>query len=94
MGKLDTFKFGREEKIENSFLIADNTIPLFTIQPAVIFNETEWVFQFDEGEPTVFAVQQEEPNLTITLNNSNHASIEFTGPNNQKFKIFARERQQ
>jgi hypothetical protein len=41
----------------------------------------------------VFASQQEEPNLTITLNNTNHASIEFTD-NNRKFKIFARERQQ
>ena len=94
MGKLDAFKFGREEKIENSFLFTNNNLPLLTIRPTVTFNQTEWVFQFDEEEPTVFASQQEEPNLTITLNNTNHASIEFTGPNNQKFKIFARERQQ
>jgi hypothetical protein len=93
MGLLDNFKLGRENE-DNSFLFTNHNLQLFTLQPTVTFNQTEWMFQFDEGEPTVFATQQEESNLTITLNNTNHASIEFTGPNNQKFKIFARERQQ
>ena len=89
---LKDFKFGRDN-YTNDFTLTDFNLPLLRIAPAVVFQQTEWVFQFDEEEPVVFASQQEEPNLTITLNNTNHASIEFTD-NNRKFKIFARERQQ
>lgn len=92
MGLLDNFKLGRENE-NNSFLFTNNNIGLFTINNTVTFNQTEWAFQFDDEEPRVFASQQEEPNLTITLNNTNNASIEFTN-NNRRFKIFARERQQ
>lgn len=93
MGLLQNFKLGRDNNTEESFRFATNNLPVLTIQPTVIFQNTEWVFQFDDDEPRVFASQQEEPNLTITLNNTNNASIEFTN-NNRRFKIFARERQQ
>ena len=89
---LNNFKFGRDYDT-NEFTLTNNILPLLRLTPAVTFQQTEWVFQFDDGEPVVFASQQEEPNLTITLNNTNHASIEFTD-NNRRFKIFARERQQ
>jgi hypothetical protein len=93
MGLLDNFKLGRDNNTEESFSLATNNLNLLTIQPAVTFNQTEWVFQFDDEEPRVFATQQVEHSLTITLNNTNNASIEFTN-NNRRFKIFARERQQ
>lgn len=93
MGLLNSFKFGRDNDTGDNFRLVTDNIPLLTIQPTVIFQNTEWVFQFDDEEPTVFASQQDEPNLTIMLNNTNNASIEFTN-NNRRFKIFARERQQ
>lgn len=92
MGLLQNFKLGRDNSTEESFRLTTNNIPLLTFQPVETFQNTEWVFQFDDEEPTIFATQQEEPNLTITLNNTNNASIEFTN-NNRRFKIFARERQ-
>jgi hypothetical protein len=92
MGLLDDFKLGRENE-DNSFLFTNNNQTFLTINNTITFNQTEWVFQFDDEEPRVFATQQEEPNLTITLDNTNHASIEFTN-NNRRFKLFARERQQ
>jgi hypothetical protein len=92
MGLLDDFKLGRENE-DNSFLFTNNNQTFLTINNTITFNQTEWVFQFDDEEPIVFATQQEEPNLTITLDNTNHASIEFTN-NNRRFKLFARERQQ
>lgn len=93
MGLLNNFKFGRDNNREDNFRLVTNNLPLLTFQPTVTFQNTEWVFQFDDEEPMVFASQQDEPNLTITLNNTNNASIEFTN-NNRRFKIFARERQQ
>jgi hypothetical protein len=88
---LKNFKFGRDN-YTNDFVVIDFNLPTLSIAPSVVFQQTEWVFQFDEGEPVVFASQQEEPNLTITLSNTSQSSIEFTD-NNRKFKIFARERQ-
>lgn len=94
MGLLDNFKFGRDNNTEDSFrLVTTDNVPLLTFQPVETFQNTEWVFQFDDEEPTIFATQQTEPHLTITLNNTSNASIEFTN-NNRRFKIFARERQQ
>lgn len=93
MGLLDNFKFGRDNNTEQTFGFVTDNIPLLTFQPVQTFQNTEWVFQFDDEEPTIFATQQTEPNLTITLNNTSNASIEFTN-NNRRFKIFARERQQ
>jgi hypothetical protein len=89
---LSSFKFGRDNYTKE-FTLTNDYLPLLRIAPAITFQQTEWVFQFDDEQPVVFASQQEEPNLTITLNNTNHASIEFTD-NNRRFKIFARERQQ
>jgi hypothetical protein len=88
---LKNFKFGRDN-YTNDFALTDFNLPLLRIAPAITFQQTEWVFQFDDEEPVLFASQQEEPNLTITLSNTSQASIEFTD-NNRKFKIFARERQ-
>ena len=93
MGLLNNFKFGRDNNREDNFRFVTDNIPVLTIQPTVTFQNTEWVFQFDDEGPTIFARQQDEPNLTITLNNTNNASIEFTN-NNRRFKIFARETQQ
>jgi len=90
---MGNFKFGREYKTENTFILDDSNLPLLRLAPAVTFNQTEWVFQFDDEEPTVFATQTNDPYLTITLSNTNNASIEFNN-NDRKFKIFARERQQ
>ncbi len=89
---LSSFKCGRDNYTKE-FTLTNDYLPLLRIAPAITFQQTEWVFQFDDEQPVVFASQQEEPNLTITLNNTNHASIEFTD-NNRRFKIFARERQQ
>lgn len=93
MSNLNNFKFGRVfEDDEVSFTLQNRYI----IQPNQVFNQTEWVFQFDEDEPVVFGRQIEtnEPTLTITLNNTSGAHITFTNPeNNKQFKIYAREQQ-
>jgi hypothetical protein len=60
------------------------------------YEECEWVFQFDDDEPHVFAwtnedMKNEEPQVQLTISNNEHSNITFTHPNGRVFKIFARE---
>jgi len=59
--------------------------------------QCEWVFQFDEDEPQIFAwtsedSPDEEPTVTFTISNTKDAYISFTNKETgKKFKLFARE---
>ena len=55
----------------------------------------EWVFQFNDDEPTFLA----EPSpyggakeLTFTISNTTHSNIVFRDNKGNEFKIFAREK--
>ena len=59
--------------------------------------DCEWVFQFDEDEPQVFAWTdkdtdtEDEPTVTFTISNIEGAYISFKHTNTDKvFKLFAR----
>jgi len=77
-----------------------NLEPLGTIQMAEPerYEQCEWVFQFDEDEPQIFAwtdeesSSDEEPTVTFTIGNTKNAYISFKNTTNGKsLKIFARE---
>jgi hypothetical protein len=59
--------------------------------------DCEWVFQFDEDEPQVFAwtnedMDDESPTITFTIDNTEGAYISFKDKKTGKlFKLFARE---
>lgn len=59
--------------------------------------QCEWVFQFDNDEPQVFAwtseeMTEEDPTVTFTIDNTEGAYISFTHKQSGKvFKLFARE---
>ena len=59
--------------------------------------QCEWVFQFDEDEPQIFAwtsedMTDEDPTVTFTVSNTKDAYISFTNKETgKKFKLFARE---
>ena len=59
--------------------------------------QCEWVFQFDNDEPQVFAwtgeeMLDEDPTVTFTIDNTEGAYISFTHKQSGKvFKLFARE---
>ena len=60
------------------------------------YEECEWCFQFDEDEPQVFAwtnedMENEEPQVQLTISNNEHSNITFTHSDGKMFKIFARE---
>lgn len=60
------------------------------------FDECEWVFQFDDDEPIIFAWTkennlEEEPKIVLTIDNIDGSNIEFRSNGDKKFKIFARE---
>lgn len=54
----------------------------------------EWVIQFDDDEPLLFATADEStetPEITIKLQNTNHSHITFRDTNtNKTFKMYAR----
>jgi hypothetical protein len=54
------------------------------------FEDVEYCFQFNEGEPVVFGVGQNE--LHITISPTAQGNIIFNDGNGSVFKIFARER--
>lgn len=60
------------------------------------FIPCEWVIQFDNDEPQVFAVADENvetPELAIKLQNTSESHITFVdSANNKSFKIYAREK--
>ena len=59
--------------------------------------QCEWVFQFDNDEPQIFAwtsedMTNEEPTVTFTISNTKDAYISFTNKETlKKFKLYARE---
>lgn len=57
----------------------------------------EWVIQFDDDTPLVFATANESdeiPEVTIKLQNTNHSHVTFRDTNtNKTFKIYARQKQ-
>lgn len=59
--------------------------------------QCEWVFQFDEDAPQIFAwtgedMADETPTVTFTISNTKGAYISFKSKQNGKtFKLFARE---
>ena len=62
----------------------------------VTFMPCEWVIQFDNDEPQVFATADEDvevPELTIKIQNTSESHITFVdSTNNKSFKIYAREK--
>jgi hypothetical protein len=65
--------------------------------PPEKLEQCEWVFQFDEDVPQIFAwtsedMTDEEPTVTFTVSNTKDAYISFTNKETgKKFKLFARE---
>jgi len=58
-----------------------------------VFEDCEWCFQFNDGEPTVFAFTnppQSNNELTFTITNSEDSEMTFANKDGE-FKIFARE---
>ena len=68
------------------------------IAPPEKIENCEWVFQFDEDEPQIFAwtgedtSTLEDPMVTLTIGNNKSAYISFTNRvSGKQFKLFARE---
>jgi len=65
--------------------------------PSEKLEQCEWVFQFDDDEPQIFAwtnedMADEDPTVTFTISNNKSAYISFTSKETlKKFKLFARE---
>jgi hypothetical protein len=60
-----------------------------------IYSPCEWVVQFDDDEPQVFASTNEgdtdEPEINITLQNTSESHLEFSDTKTGKtFRIYAR----
>jgi len=58
-----------------------------------VYEDCEWCYQFNDGEPTVFAFSnppQTNNELTFTINNTEDSAMVFTNKDGE-FKIFARE---
>jgi hypothetical protein len=79
----------QEEKLE--------PIGELKMTPPEKLEQCEWVFQFDNDEPQVFAwtsedMTNEEPTVTFTISNTKDAYISFTNKETlKKFKLYARE---
>ena len=79
----------QEEKLE--------PIGEITLKQSEKLEQCEWVFQFDDDEPQVFAwtsedMTNEEPTVTFTISNNKDAYISFTNKDTlKKFKLYARE---
>ena len=62
-----------------------------------IFMPCEWVIQFDDDEPQIFATADNTtsvPEVVIKLQNTSESHITFSDPSkNKKFKMYARPRQ-
>jgi len=90
----------KEKKVEDQITDAVTTptpIGEVTIRQER-YEHCEWCFQFDDGEPQVFAwtddeiSSDEEPKVTFTISNTKNAYISFTHFENGKiFKLFSRE---
>lgn len=91
MAKVKKTKKENLEKVESSFDTA-------TISGQERWVDCEWCFQFDDGEPHVFAwtddeIQSDEnPEINFTINNAKQSYISFThGESGKTFKLFSRE---
>ena len=79
----------KEEKLE--------PIGEIKMAPSEKLEQCEWVFQFDNDEPQIFAwtsedMTNEEPTVTFTISNTKDAYISFTNKETlKKFKLYARE---
>jgi hypothetical protein len=79
----------KEEKLE--------PIGEIKMTPPEKLEQCEWVFQFDEDEPQIFAwtsedMADEDPTVTFTIGNTMGAYISFKNKQSGKtFKLFARE---
>ena len=68
-----------------------------TLKQSEKLEQCEWVFQFDNDEPQIFAwtsedMTNEEPTVTFTISNNKDAYISFTNKDTlKKFKLYARE---
>lgn len=66
-----------------------------SVSPQVTkFKQPEWVFQFDNDEPVVFAwCEQEEdnPRLSFDMRGETNSTLLFNSPSGKSFKVFARE---
>ena len=85
------------KKIENEQVEELAPIADLQIQKSEKLEQCEWVFQFDDDEPQVFAwtsedMTNEEPTVTFTISNTKDAYISFTNKETlKKFKLYARE---
>ena len=85
------------KKIENEQEVTLEPIGEVKMAPPQKLEQCEWVFQFDEDEPQIFAwtsedMTDEDPTVTFTVSNTKDAYISFTNrENGKKFKLFARE---
>jgi hypothetical protein len=65
-----------------------------TINEPIIYLPCEWVIQFDDDEPQIFATADETstiPEVVIKLQNTSESHITFTDTSkNKKFRIYAR----
>ena len=63
-------------------------------KPVQTFFPCEWVVQFDDDEPQIFATATDEkvtPELIIKLTNTSESHIVFTDTrNNKRFSMYAR----
>lgn len=83
----------KEKQITASELPTNKELELNLSQEK--YEQCEWCFQFDDGEPQVFAwteesMVDEEPTVTFTLNNTKESYITFT-KDGKTFKLFTRE---
>jgi hypothetical protein len=73
----------------------EQEMPLGSIQTNYQkFKQPEWVFQFDDEEPTVFAWctdPEEKAQVNLHLTGDTQCSVLFKSANGKQMKIFARE---
>jgi hypothetical protein len=85
----------KETENKNDIIDMDNPNGDTTLQLSQTIGEAEWVFQFDDGEPQIFAVTPEdrvgEPlSITLSVTNSSDSNIVFSD-GDKRFSIFSRE---
>jgi len=95
--KIKTNIMTNNKKIENEQEVTLEPIGEVKMAPPQKLEQCEWVFQFDEDEPQIFAwtsedMTDEDPTVTFTVSNTKDAYISFTNKETgKKFKLFARE---
>jgi hypothetical protein len=79
---------------ELEITVQDQEQDSIEVQAIEEFKQAEWVFQFDDEEPVVFAWindPNEPGELNLNLKPNNRSDLQFTDRNGRSFKIFARE---